>query len=106
MPGGKNEMATRTLWPLNASGTVRSRIQSGWQYTIVPPVPLSAFRFKRDYRLGFGPNAAWRCIDFGRALSWTRFVNDVEGCFRSPAETMEACRGHNLANTLLTSLGA
>jgi len=42
----------------------------------------------------------------GHARLWSSFVNYVEGCFRSPAEAVEAGRAHNLPNACLAGLGA
>lgn len=37
--------------------------------------------------------------------SWPSFINYVEGCFRSAAETIEPGRCHNFPNARLAGLG-
>jgi hypothetical protein len=44
-------------------------------------------------------------IAFWPSTSWASLINNVEWCFRSATEAIEASRGHNLSNACLAGLG-
>ena len=96
------KLTERPSFPMARNSSARSGCESRLTTSENRRIPKGA----RSCTSG-GVHFLWRpsLAHLWPGKSWPSFVNYVEGCFRSSAETIEPGRGHYLPNASLAGLG-